>query len=139
VIRSPVDADAQIGKVTVAGDWIASSLLAGVDTIDGRHGDGNDARFVAAQKDEAGVVSSIASITIRGHVLGLATSMGLNTSGFAGEQIGSFTSNGIQVGLTPGKRNDTFAGIGLAGNAHPVGPSPATAVDDGFAVHVFEV
>ncbi len=41
-------ADAQIGKVTVGGNWIASSLAAGINPVNSFYGDANDVIIAAA-------------------------------------------------------------------------------------------
>jgi hypothetical protein len=67
-----VNADAQIGSVYVGGDWIASNLVAGaVAGADGKFGTADDAKMSGASvKDEVGINSRIASVTIGGQVLG---------------------------------------------------------------------
>lgn len=132
------DADAQIGSVKVGGDWIASSLIAGVDPKDGRVGNGDDVKAAPAIRDQATVFSKIASITITGQVAGDPGDTAV-TYGFGAEEIGAFRVGGVALPLLPGKFNDHFAGAGIAGNALPVGSSPGTVVNDDFAVHVFEV
>jgi hypothetical protein len=101
---SPVNADAQIGSVTVGGDWIASSIAAGV--VDGGNGFGNslDAKISDAN-DAPNVVSKISSIVIKGQALG--TSGGTDSFGFVAEQLGKFSVGGTLVVLTPGAHNDT--------------------------------
>ena len=127
VSAAAVNGNAQIGAVSVGGDWIDSSLASGVTSTDGFLGDANDAAF------GGGTMSKIASITIKGQVLGDGSTN--HTSGFFAETIGAFKYHGIAVALKAGASNDTFA----LGAAHPVGPSLSTTNADGFAVHVFEV
>jgi hypothetical protein len=122
-----IDGNAQIGAVSVGGDWIASTMESGGTSTDGFFGDANDAEY------NGGTISKIASIRIKGHVLG---EPGTNqTFGFFAGQIGSFSYNGLTLALTPGAHNDPFAGP----PAHPVGPSTSTINVDGFAVHVYEI
>ncbi len=132
-----VNGNAQIGTVTVGGDWFASSLESGCTSNDGKLGDANDAVLAGfANDDGAGnntIVARIASITIKGQVIGESGTN--NPSGFLAEQIGSFKYNGITVPLTAGAKNDTFA----LGKARALGASLSTLNTDGFAVHVFEV
>jgi hypothetical protein len=128
--------DAQIGAVTVTGDWFASNLVAGaMNATSGNKtfGDGHDASIGTG---DAGITSKIASVVIKGAVIGQP---GGGTFGFVAEQIGSFKYNGTSVTLAPGPHTDTFAGTGLAGAAAHVGPSLSTSIDDGFGVHAFEV
>jgi hypothetical protein len=119
--------NAQVGRVSVGGDWIASSMVSGCTSTDGIIGDNNDAAF------GGGTMSKIASILIKGQVLGQAGTN--NIFGFVAQTIGSFKYNGIIVPLTPGASNDTFA----LGKARPVGASLSTVNADGFAVHIVEV
>src|SRR5262249_7104807 len=97
----PLDADAQIGSIPVGGDWIASSVAAGV--VDGGNGFGNsgDAKFSEPGGDDPTIVSRIRSISIGGAVLGTAASG--DHFGFVAEQIGSFTLGGEVIPLTTGK------------------------------------
>jgi hypothetical protein len=125
-----INGNASIGTVTVGGDWIASSMGSGVTTTDGVIGDGDDAVVPGFGGDA--IVAKIASITIKGQVVGRVDSN--ETFGFFAEQIGSFKYNGIKVPLKAGPNNDTFPA-----NAQVVGSSHSSASADGFAVHVFEV
>ena len=79
----PRNADAQIGAVTVGGDWIASTIVAGV--VDGGNGFGNslDAK-IGLGTDTLGIVSKIASITIGGLALGTPSSISSTDSSNAG-------------------------------------------------------
>jgi hypothetical protein len=136
--QNPSNADAQIGTVKVSGDWIASSLIAGVNPTNGRIGDGNDTRLVGAFVDDPDVIAKIARITIGGQVLGILGNP-TKTFGFGSEEIGSFKVGGTALPLHAGRSTEKFAGAGLAGNAIPVGFTPGNIVNDGFAIHVFEV
>ena len=133
-----VDPDAQIGAVKVGGDWIASSLLAGVDPTEGRVGDGNDTKADLGMRDHPELFSKIASVVIGGQVIGNPNDPS-KTYGFGAEEIGSFKVHGVALTLNPGRSNDKFAGSGLVGNALAVGSSPGNVVSDGLAVHVFEI
>jgi len=119
--------DAQIGTVSVGGDWIASSMEAGCTSTDGFLGDTNDAAF------NGGTMSKIASVVIKGRVLGETGTN--NTFGILSRTIGSFKYDGITVLLKAGAANDTFA----LGAEHALGASLSSTPPDGFAVHVFEV
>jgi hypothetical protein len=137
-----VNADAQIGTVTVGGDWIASNLMAGVqdDATAARNqsfGDGDDSTITGTGVSTR--FSKIASIVIKGAVLGDSSDF-THTYGFGAQEIGSFKVNGNAFTLKPDRGNDKFAGLGLVAAAVPVGPTPNNlGNDDGFAVHVFEV
>ncbi len=135
-----IDPDAQIGAVKVGGDWIASSLLAGVTPRDGKVGDGGDLKADAAMRDHPDLHSKIASIVIGGQVLGEVGDLS-KTFGFGAEEIGSFKVNGVALPLKPGRNNDIAVGGGVVGAMVPVGSSRAFpgTVNDGFAVHVFEI
>ncbi|MHA3770754.1 beta strand repeat-containing protein [Verrucomicrobiota bacterium sgz303538] len=91
-----LNGNAQIGLVTVGGDWLASSLVAGVkDTNSDGFGNADDVAI------ESGSIAKIASILIRG----VAAGSGDNTTdhfGFVSHQIGSFTSLGFRAPLTAG-------------------------------------
>ena len=116
-----LNADAQIGAVIVGGDWIASNLVAGVqDNADADRndffGEGDDQRIGGGS---AGIVSKIASILIKGTVLG--TVGGVDHFGFLAQQIGSFKIGVTAFPLTPGPAND-LAGL-------PVGVTGVTLGD----------
>jgi hypothetical protein len=95
-----VNGNASIGAVSVGGDWIASSLVAGVQddadaALDEIFGDTND---------QAGpghtLVNRIASVLIKGLVIGSAAAG--DHFGFVAQQIGSFNSMGFTAALTAG-------------------------------------
>ena len=115
--NTPTNGHAQIGAISVGGDWIASSVTAGLLTRAGAtdalgfFGDGDDV-FINA--GPAGVIASIASITIKGRAVGSQETG--DRFGIVAEQIGAVTVGGVKLSLTPGKSND-LAGIKL-------GPTP---------------
>ncbi len=99
---SPVNADAQIGPVTVGGDWIASSLVAGASNQGADHlpGGGDDNLDFGNPDDvlisgvgttnRAGVASKIASLTIKGALIGTTTAVnGLDHFGFVAQSFGT--------------------------------------------------
>jgi hypothetical protein len=99
------NADAQIGTVTVGGDWIASDLVAGVKNVSLQNfGDDNDAKITGGT--DTSRTSKIGSITITGRALGAATSTGITTDnrdfGFVAEEIGSMKIHGGTVFLQSG-------------------------------------
>lgn len=125
---------AQLGTLTVAGDWIASDVAVGVG-IDSSFGSGNESRSIL------GVLSTpskIASIVIKGQVLGQVGNTS-RTFGFGAEEIGSFVVGKGKLPLTAGAHNDKFAAAGVTGDALPVGSTTASGAGDGRAVHVFEI
>lgn len=91
--------NAQIGAVTVGGDWIASSLVAGIRDA-GANGFGNLDDVAVPSPVGDGLVSRIASVTIRGFVAG-TTAPG-DQYGFTAQQIGSFKAGGKALVLTAG-------------------------------------
>jgi hypothetical protein len=107
-LTTGVNADAQIGKVRVDGDWIASDLVAGVATVDGTFGNGDDT-LIAEVGQVNTIVASIASLTIKGTVLG---SFG-EAEGFAftAEEIKSASINGKKIKLESGPVNDNVDGL----------------------------
>ncbi len=128
-----LNGNAQIGAVKVGGDWIASMLGAGFDSVDGFIGDGDDVIIAG------GTRSKIASIVIGGAILGRVGAT--DTFGFVAHEIGSFRYNGLAVVLQKGAGNDTFNFNGTS-DAKAVGPSLAPSdffKPDAFAVHVYEV
>ncbi len=120
------DGDAQIGFVSVAGDWIASNLVSGVGNLGAdmalggtgvnqdnvNFGDAND--FIP--NDGNHQHSKIGSVVIGGQVLGTATSMGnVSIFGFAALNIGSFTIGATHLKLKAGMENDAIS-LGITGN-----------------------
>lgn len=125
---------AQLGSLTVGGDWIASNVVVGLG-LDTNFGDGNEA-VSTIPGGNPNVTSKIGSIVIAGQVLGTADLS--RTFGFGAEEIVSFKVGGGKFPLTAGAHTDTFA----LGKALPVGQTfstPTAQKPDAFAVHVFEV
>jgi hypothetical protein len=116
------NADAQIGAVVVGGDWIRSSILAGVNDHDNDGngiadgtGDADDTKLLVAT-DSPSIVSRIASITIKGTARGTpASDNSVDHYGFVAEQIGSFTIAGTKIPLKPGAGNPDDV------NGYPIG------------------
>jgi hypothetical protein len=127
------NADAQAGSITVAGDWVSSSITAGVNSGGTDVGDAGDTKLTGFDIRDGEVNSKIASIVIGGQVSGRRDTIAL--FGFGAEEIGAFKAKGLALALTAGPSTDTFA----LGRARPVGASLSTSNPDGFAVHVFEV
>lgn len=101
-----VNADAQIGTVSVGGDWIASGLVAGaVAAADGVFGTADDAKMSGpGVKDVAGLFSSITSLTIGGQALG--TAGGTDFYAIMAEHVMAVKIGGQSVILVPGNSND---------------------------------
>jgi hypothetical protein len=100
---TPINADAQIGKVIVGGDWVKSNLVAGVVSEDAVFGNSDDA-IISEISQVPGIVASIASITIKGSVLG--TFGGTDLFAFTAEEIKAVSIGGVKVILDAGAGND---------------------------------
>ena len=111
------NADAQIRAVKVGGDWIASSLVAGAkNSGEPNFGDGNDVKISGGgvkDTSDATLLSRIASITIKGQVIG--SSAASDHFGFVAQQVGSFKAAGFAVALTSG--TDGFIPLSLSTGA----------------------
>jgi hypothetical protein len=115
----PVNADAQIGPVTVGADWIASSMVAGAFNVGANDapGGGDDNvnfgdfhdRLIAEATDNANAVAKITSITISGQVFGSPESFRPNDGfGFVAEEIGALKIGSRPYTLQAGTANDGF-------------------------------
>jgi hypothetical protein len=90
--------DAQIGAVTVGGDWTASDLVAGTQAgADNLFGTSDDTAIGAGSLN---IVSKIASVVIGGQVFGTADTT--DHFGFVAELIGSFKVNKVAIPLQNG-------------------------------------
>ena len=102
------NADATIGAVTVDGDWVASSLVAGVKSSDPFFGNGGETLISSGTPAQVGgnptKIAKIASIAIKGEVLG--TVGGADHFGFVAEEIGSFSVGGTKFPLLKNALND---------------------------------
>jgi hypothetical protein len=102
---NPTSADAQIGNVSVGGDWIVSNLWAGAEPTGG-----GQFEKITGGADNAAITSSIASITIAGEVLGTLPSVNnADSYGFAAEVVKSLSIGGTKIKLLSGTDNDYFA------------------------------
>ncbi len=135
-LGEPVNADAQIVTVKVGGDWIASDLIAGLDSGDGFFGDFNDSVIAGpGTTDRAAVVSKISTIIIGGRAIGTASSGDAIRFGLGAQYIVSVKVGGVTpLQLFAGRGNDTFTLLGT----YPLGTTRGT-FGDGFDVHVYEV
>ena len=95
--EQPVNPDAHIGRVLVKGDWIASSLVAGVADVTNDGFGGNDA--VIAGDTTPDVLSRIASVVIKGNASGSITAG--DQYGITAQAIGKLTIAGTAVDLDP--------------------------------------
>jgi hypothetical protein len=107
--------DAQVGSVTVGGDWAASSLAAGVAAgVDGLFGTADDAAIAGG---DAAIHSKVASVTIKGQAYG--TFGGADHFGFVAQEIAKFSVGGAALPLKPGASNDVPPGtfdVGITGD-----------------------
>jgi hypothetical protein len=103
--------------VTVGGDWVASSLAAGVvPGDDGFYGDGdtNEGKMSGAGVTDVATVSSkITSLTIGGQVLG--TVGGADFFAIMAENVVALKVGGTTIPLAAGSHNDDFF-LGLTGD-----------------------
>lgn len=130
------NADAQIGPITIGGDLIASSIVAGVSTPAPFFGTALDAKMSGAgvkdSLDANGAVSRIASIVIKGSVFGTATTNDAITFAIAAQNLGLLKVGGTRIPLQSGASNDLF------GPDRRLGATLGTTTD-GFDFHAFEV
>ena len=84
----------RIGAVKVGGDWVASSIAAGITPGPGGYGTPVD----FPNSSNPNINSRIASITIKGTIFG--TAGGNDHYGFVAREIGKFSAAGVT--LTPG-------------------------------------
>lgn len=100
--------NAQIGAVSVGRDWAGSNLVAGVTNDAGNADPSDDNRSFGDNHDRfiggaASSLSRIASITIRGHVIGGTAA---SHFGFVAHTIGSFRLGGLAIPVPPGSVTD---------------------------------
>jgi hypothetical protein len=113
-----VNGDAQIGAVTVGGDWAASNLVAGARNLGAdnaaggsganadnvNYGDGRDSFIGVGNPD---ILATIGSVTIKGQVFGTPDSTSATDHfGFVAQQIGAIKVGGTTLGLAAGASND---------------------------------
>jgi hypothetical protein len=106
------NADAQIGAVTVGGNWIASSVVAGASSgVDHLFGNADDAVIDGVGvTDTAGIKSRIASVAIGGAALG--TVGGADHFGIVAQQVSAVKIGGTPLVLSVASgSDDLFVGI----------------------------
>jgi hypothetical protein len=105
-----VNADAQIGTVTIGGNFTASNIIAGVGAgAGGFFGNSTSAALSGAGvTDLPTIISKISRVVIGGHVTGPVTTTA-DTFGVAAQYIVSASVAGTAIKLTAGADNDTFA------------------------------
>lgn len=130
------NADAQIGPVTIGGDLIASSIVAGVSTSGPFFGTPLDAKASGAEVkdslDANGAISRIASIVIKGSVFGTAATNDAITFAIVAQNIGSLKVGGTKIPFQSGASNDLFGADRRLG-------ATLGMTSDGFDFHAFEV
>src|SRR5262249_37927341 len=108
--NDPLNGAAKIGAIRVAGDWIASSVAAGVVDVNGDgFGNGDDAKIPGGDNSN----SKIGRIVIQGQAQG--TVGGADHFGFVAQQIGTFSVGGTIIPLKGGPHNDDLA-VGSTGD-----------------------
>jgi hypothetical protein len=112
-----VNPDAQIGPTWIGGDWIASTIAAGVSSGGDGFGNANDER-IPIGVDNPNIVSKIASITIVGQAMGTPNSTNPSDHfGFVAQHIDSLRIGATSILLTPGPVNDLQGvAIGITGD-----------------------
>ena len=106
----PVNPDARMGKVVVKGNFEASNIVAGATAgADGFFGNADDVLLAGGNE----IVAKIASITIRGAVLG-TDGNSTDHFGIVAEELGKVRSAGVSLPLSVGPRND-LGGFALGG------------------------
>jgi hypothetical protein len=99
---SATNADVQIGRVRVDGDWIASDVVAGIQSSDPFFGDdagASDNNTVIAAGNTPAITSRIARIVIGGQVLGTPETGG-DSFGFVAQEIGALVVNRTPLALS---------------------------------------
>jgi len=105
----PFNADASVGSIAVGGDWIASTVAAGVnpgaDTVFGTADDGKVS--VATPRDNPALFSTIGSFTVRGQAFGTAVEND-DMFGIVAERIGKAKVGGRTFAFTTGATPEAF-------------------------------
>ena len=105
VRTAALHADAQIGEVTVNGDWIASNLVAGAAWSE-NFGDGHD--HIIPGVDSSNIVARIAKIGVTGQIIGTG-GIATDRFGFVAQEIAEMKigPDASAISLNSGKGNDT--------------------------------
>jgi hypothetical protein len=103
-LGTPINGDGALGAISVGGDWVASSAVAGAQDMGAPGWGVGDTLLPGGNVDN---IARIASITIKGDLLGSAGPGG--NFGFVAERIDKFSAAGRTYALTPGTSNDNFA------------------------------
>jgi hypothetical protein len=100
--EQPVNPDARVGRVLVKGDWLASSLVAGIadSTNDGF---GRNDTVISGDTTPS-VLSRIASVVIKGNAIGSAAAG--DHFGISAQQIRKLSIAGESIGLSTDTADD---------------------------------
>ncbi len=105
------NADASIGSITVGGDWIASTAVAGTgggaDFVLGSADDTKVTVIVPAARDAAALFSAIGSFIVKGQALGTASTTS-DMFGIVAERIGKAKVGGRTFAFTTGATPEAF-------------------------------
>ena len=138
-----INADAQVGTVTVGSDWISSNLLAGVRDAGDGFGNSSDVKIsgggVKDNADASGAISTIASVIIKGHAIGTTAAGDFLTFGIEAQQLGTVKVGGATVALRAGAGNDVMSPGNVANKARHLGATLGTTISDDFDFHAFEI
>ena len=108
--------DAQIDTVVVYGDWIASNLVAGVQTgADNYFGTATNTAITGGSTNNPNIVSLIGFVDIYGQVQGTPSTVNSTDHfGFVAQEIGTFIYHqSYSLALTSGAGNDLFPGFSI--------------------------
>jgi len=100
----PRNPDASSGKVVIGGDWIATSLVAGVSD-DANDGFGRNDEVIEGDVTE-GIMSKIASIVIKGTAVGSATAG--DHFGIVAQEVGKLSIAGEKIALSKDAKDDVL-------------------------------
>lgn len=114
----PERPDGQIGAVSIGGDFTRSSIVASARDVAGDgFGNGDDTRNTLTG-DNVAILSSIASVVIKGAVVGTASPT--EHFGLVAEVIGSITIGKTKIALTKNASNDFAVKLNTDGNTNVV-------------------
>jgi hypothetical protein len=105
------NADAQIGTVTIGGDWSRSSIAAGTNPVNNLFGGPDDAAITGGN-DILDLHSRIGAIVIKGQAIG--SPAGTGEFGFVAQQIGSLKIESAKIALDPTAKD--LKPIGITGD-----------------------
>ncbi len=103
------NADASIGSITVGGDWIASSVIAGYYTSAGDNVlfTNDDTLAANSARNATGIAAGIASFTVKGQAFGTADNTA-DMFGIVAEQIGKAKIGARSFAFKAGATKEAF-------------------------------